>query len=421
MKIAYFLAYGGLRLFGHLIALLPTRLLHAFGRLAGRGAYYLHRSFRKKALSNLAIAYGDKKNEEERRQIAKRSFQNLMITCLEFFCLKKMKGKLIHAITIEGMEEADALLQKKQGVIFLTGHQANWEIPFLAATAYFPGVAIGRPIKNKWLYNWVLSIREMNGGKIVMPKNAIRQGMRALKEGKFLGIVGDQAVPDSPYAYPLFGTRAWTSSAPALLAYKMECPIVVCCNKRKGLGYQIKGSGPIWPNLANPMKEEVPRLMDKAMRFLETSIEEKPEEWMWVHDRWKQQGIDHLKREFRYGFVLITLPPDPAPYLPLIPLLRQIYPRSFLTFFVPENTPLSVEGCDVRTYSQEADLFVRDWRFQLVLDFYDSKKLRHHFRKLGAFKTLDWQAMQKIAPGLDRAETLKQALVKPECLKDVSI
>lgn len=421
MKIAYFFAYCGLRLFGFLIARLPNRTMHAFGRLAGWSAYYLHRSFRKKALSNLAIAYGDKKSERERRYIAKRSFQNLMITCLEFFCLKKMKGTLTKAITVEGMEEADVLLQKKQGLIFLTGHQANWEIPFLKATSRFPGVAIGRPIKNKWLYNWVLSIREMHGGKIVMPKNAIRQGMRALKEGKFLGIVGDQAVPDSPYAYPLFGTRAWTSSAPALLAYKMNCPIVVCCNRRKKQGYQLKGSHPIWPNLAAPMKEEVPRLMDEAMRFLETSIEEKPEEWMWVHDRWKQQGIDHVKREYRYGFILITLPPDPTAFLPLIPLVRQIYPRSFLTFFAPEHAVLPVEGCEIHHYTQETDLFMRDWRYQLVLDFYGSKKLRRHFKKLGAFKALDLPALQKIAPGLDLAETLKQALVKRECLRDVSI
>lgn len=421
MKLVYFLVYCCFRAFGWFISLLPYRIIHGFGKIAGSGAYHLHRSFRKKALANLAIAYGDKKNEEERKKIAKRSFQNLMITCLEFFRLKKSKGRFSEIVSIEGMDEADKLLQKKQGLIFLTGHQANWEIPFLAATSRFQGVAIGRPIKNKWLYNWVLSIREMNGGKIVMPKNAIRQGMRALKEGKFLGIVGDQAVPDSPYAYPLFGTRAWTSSAPALLAYKTGCPIVVCCNKRVGHRYHITGSLPIWPNLSNPIKEEVPRLMDEAMRFLEASIQRKPEEWMWVHDRWKQQGIDHVKREFRYGFILIILPPDPTPCLPLLPLLRKIYPRSFLTFFVPEHLELSIDGCEVRRYRSEQDLFVRDWRFQLVIDFYGSKKLCRHFRKLGAFKTLDVPKMQKMAPGLSFAETLKQALVKAECLKDVSL
>ncbi len=77
------------RAVGWFISLLPYRTLHGVGRVLGVMAYYLHRSFRKKTLTNLAIAYGKTKSEEERRKIAKRAFQNLMITCLEFFRLKK--------------------------------------------------------------------------------------------------------------------------------------------------------------------------------------------------------------------------------------------------------------------------------------------------------------------------------------------
>lgn len=420
MQIIHFLTYCCFRAFGFIISLLPYRVLHAVGRWSGLGAYYLHRSFRKKALSNLSIAYGQTKSDKEQKRIAKRSFQNLMITCLEFFRLKRSKGKLSEIVSIEGMEEVNDLLQKKQGVVFLTGHQANWEIPFLAATDQFPGTAIGRPIKNKWLYKWILSIREMNGGKIIMPKNALREGMRALKEGKFLGIVGDQAFPDSSYSYPLFGTRAWTTSAPALLAYKTACPIVVCCTKRLGHHYTVSGSHLIWPDLSKPLKEEVPRMMDAAIHCLETSIRERPEEWMWVHDRWKQQGIDHVKRPFRHGFILVILPVDPDLYLPLIPLFRKIYPRSFLTFLAPSQANLSVEGCAVLAYNSEEDLFVQDRRFQFVLDFYDSKRLRRHFKKLGAARALNLTKMQKMVPGQPLAETIKQALVKAECLKDVS-
>ncbi len=67
-----------------------------------------------------------------------------------------------------------------------------------------------------------------------MPKNAIRLGLKALKEGKFLGIVGDQAYPDSSYHFPLFGTRAWTATTPALLAYKSNSPLVVGTTLRVG-------------------------------------------------------------------------------------------------------------------------------------------------------------------------------------------
>jgi KDO2-lipid IV(A) lauroyltransferase len=398
--------------FGFFVSLLSYRSLHRLGNFAGLCAYYLHRSFRKKALANLAIAFGETKSEQERVEIAKKSFQNLMITCLEFFRFKKSCGKLSEIATLEENPAVEKLLENKQGVIFLTAHQANWEIPFLALTDRYSGIAIGRPIKNRRLYDLILSVREMNGGKIVTPKRAIHAGIKALSKGEFLGIVGDQAYPDSPYSYPLFGTRAWTASTPALLAYKTGSPLVVGTTQRLSGHYYIKGSSPIWPNLNLPIKDEIPRMMDEAMRHLEKSLSKNPEQWMWIHDRWKQQGIDHVKRKYRYGFVLITLPKNTLPFLEIIPLLRRIYPKSFLTFYVPKGCKIPLKECSVKEYEKEDDLFVRDWRFQLVIDFYNSKNLRTHFLKLGAFRALSLDDMPKKNT---LAETIAHKLVKPEC------
>lgn len=407
----HFITYSFLRFFGFLICLLPYRGIHAFGRLAGTAAYFLHRPFRKKALTNLAIAYGNTKSERERKKIALLSFQNLMITLLEFFCIKsKNLDKLTTLKDDQGILE---ILKKKQGIVFLTAHQANWEIPFVALTQKVEGVAIGRPIKNRWLYNWVLSVRESQKGKIIMPKNAIRLGLKALKEGKFLGIVGDQAYPDSSYHFPLFGTRAWTASTPALLAYKSNSPLVVGTTLRKGTHYEITSSPPIWPDLTKPVKEEVSRMMDLAMQQLQESIHKNPGQWMWVHDRWKQHTIDHVKRKYRYGFVLVTLPPDPSQILELLPTLRKIYHRAFITLMVPKGTKIADPQFSVIHYEKEDDLFQRDWRYQIVLDFYNSPKLRRHYKKLGAFKALHF-------PEID-AEILKRKLVKKECLTTVSI
>lgn len=411
-----FLIYCGFRIFGFFISLLSYKALHRVGNFVGLCAYYCHRPFRKKALANLSIAYGASKSDAEKKRIAKQSFQNLMITLLEFFRFKRSRGKLSEIASFTENEKIRSLLENKQGIVFLSAHQANWEIPFLALTDRYPGIAIGRPIKNTWLYKWVLSVREMNGGKIVMPKNAIRSGIRALLKGHFLGIVGDQAYPESPYSYPLFGTRAWTASTPALLAYKTGCPLVVGTTKRVLGHYTVTGHDPIWPNLEAQVKEEVPRMMDEAMRCLEKSIAETPEQWMWVHDRWKQQGIDHVKRKYRYGFILIILPLNPAPFLEILPLFRAIYPRSFLTFFVPKGCSLSLAECEVKEYETESDLFVSDWRYQLVLDFYGSAKLRRHFLKLGAFKALH---LKKMRQRETLSETIKYKLVKADCMDQI--
>jgi hypothetical protein len=102
--------------------------------------------------------------------------------------------------------------------------------------------------------------------------------------------------------------------------------------------------------------------------------------------------------------------------LEVLPLIRAIYPRSFLTFFVPAGTSFSIENCTVKEYVSEQDLFIRDWRFGLVLDFYDSRQLRRHFLKLGAFKALHLGNMKK---NCSLHDAIKFKLVKAECLTTV--
>ena len=340
-------------------------------------------------MSNLAIAFGTTMSEKERAKLARHSFQNLMITCLEFFRLKKKD--LPKVIKMIEPEKVTSLQQKGQGIVFLTGHQANWEIPFLCVNMLSPGgVAVGRPINNPRIYKWVLSVREMNGGKIVMPKQAIKAGLKALRSGNYIGIVGDQAFPESDYSYPLFGTRAWSTTAPALLAYKTKSPILVGMTRRKSGYYEVSGSPHLWPNYDLPMKESVKDLMDRALAYLEQSIKDAPDQWMWIHDRWKQQGIDHVKRIYRYGFILVIVPNKEDTTLQ--EHLKKIYPRSFLTFVTTQD-----------------DLTVRDWRYQLVLDFVDLPKVRRHFKKLGAVRAIHVTQ-----------ENLKQTLVKQECQHTVS-
>ncbi len=394
----HFLSYLAVRMICFPISLLPLPLLHQVGRWLGRAAYYCHFSFRKKTLTNLSIASKLALTEEEKKKIAKKSFESLAITCLEFCRLHK--ENIDHLIIRKGAHvEIETLLQKGTGIIFLTAHQANWEIPFLFMTQHYPGVAIGRPIKNKRLYNWVLSMREKYKGRIVMPKHAIKEGLAALKRGHFLGIVGDQAFPGSPYSFPLFGTRAWTASTPALLSYRTGAPLVVASTERIKGKYAITVHPPLWPDLEKPMKEEVSRLMDSAMGYLEKSIEERPDEWLWQHDRWKQQGIDHVKRKYRFGFICIVFPQDPTPFLPLLSTFREIYPRAFLSFFVPRGWEEKIggENIEVHAYSSYDDLFVRDYRYQLLFDFIGLWRLRCHYRRLGVFRTVTLKKIKQSA------------------------
>jgi KDO2-lipid IV(A) lauroyltransferase len=278
------------------VLFLSYRQIHALGKFLGTISYYLIPKFRKRALSNLALALS--LEEATLIKTAKESMQNLCINCLEYPKLSWEK-KISRVASCENPQQAAELIAQGQGVIFFCGHQSNWEILFLEGTSRMPGVAIGRPIKNRFLYHWILSIRQKYGGKIVPPQNAIREGLRALKKGCFLGIVGDQGMPDSGFRSLFFRKPAWSSPIPAILSYRTNSPLIVATTHRQQGKYLIHYSDPIWPRLDNSLESESERLMKTALSLLEESIKKSPGEWLWQHNRWKQQTLKRVKRRFR--------------------------------------------------------------------------------------------------------------------------
>jgi KDO2-lipid IV(A) lauroyltransferase len=349
-------------------------------------------NFRKRALSNLAMARSLRLSNDQIKDIAKKSFQNLMITCLEYE--KFAKEDDIHKIaTCRNFETANQLLKDGKGVIFFCGHQANWEILFLEGTSRMPGVAIGKPTKNKYLYNWVLSIRQKFGGTIITPKNAIKEGLRTLKQAKFLGIVGDQGMPDSGFCSPFLGRMSWTSPIPAMLSYRSSRPIIVATTLRQNGKYVITYSEPIWPDTTKSMEEEIPRLMKESLLILERSIIAHPDQWMWQHNRWKQQLPGKLPRSLRHDSLCVIFSktcPVIQNIQAVISSLRVIYPTESITFMMPYEykNQVDIKNEEVLYYNSEKGYLLDDLRFKLVIDLTNNPKVKKHYLKRSAFTVL---------------------------------
>jgi len=396
---------------------LPYRAIHRLGEVLGTCAYYLIPKFRKRSLSNLALASSLQLSEEQIRFYAKASLQNLVITCLEY--AKFASEKEIHRVaSCVNHEEADRLMQGGKPVIFFCGHQANWEILFLEGTSRMPGVAIGRPIKNTLLYNWVLKMRQKFGGKMLTPQNAIKEGLRGLKRGSFLGIVGDQGMPDSGYCSPFFGRSAWTSPIAAILSYRTGSAIIVATTTRKEGRYFIHYSDPIWPQSNVPMEQEVDRLMRVSLSYLERSIANNPGQWLWSHNRWKQQIPDKLKSCFRHEAILILLPQEKEQLdliLPHLAVLRTLYPLEFITLYVPAQFAegVALAGAEIVPYSHPSELLTRDLRFKLVFNFTACKRVKSHFKRLAAFTVVSLQDLKTLSGEYSSISLmLKKALLK---------
>ncbi len=401
------------------IRFMPYSWIRFLGRLLGRLAFLFMTDYRKRTLSNLALADDlSFTSQKELIETAKQSFENLAINVLEYPRFDA-EDNFSCVITCENPELADELYQKGQGIIFFCGHQSNWEALFLDGTRRMKGIAIGKSIKNKRLYRWILSIREKNGGRIIAPRNAVKEGLRALRQGIFIGIVGDQGMPDSGYSFPFLGRRAWTSTAPALLAYKTNSPIIVATTRRTKCGYRIRYSDPIWPNQKEGAEAEVVRMMDLSLTLLQNSIKEAPGEWLWQHNRWKQQTPQILYKPFRYDSICVILPDKKKAFEEILPHLKtfkEIYSSNFLFLLAPAayaHTPL-IESDEQIYYRTKEDLLLPDYRFKLVFNF-SSYPVAKHYLSLSAFDVIDIPKLRELAKAdcLCLSDLLKRALCRP--------
>lgn len=383
-------------------SLLSYRKLHSIGNFVGLLAFYLIPKYRKRSLSNLALAKDLHLTEKQIIKTTKKSFQNLAINILEYPKFAK-ETDFSKIITCTNPEKALEIYNKGTGIIFFCGHQANWETLFLDGNLRMKGVAIGKPTKNKYLYQWIISIREKTGGRVITPKNALREGLKSLKKGIFLGIVGDQGMPDSNYSYPFFGRKAWNSTAPALLAYKTNSPIMVATVKRKNDIYYIDYSEPIWPDLEKPLDQEITRLMDKSLFILQESIKENLDQWLWQHNRWKQQSPKDIRKRFRHDSLSIILPEKEDEFKRIynhLKTLKHIYQNAFLILHIPEKYAENfdiIQADEINTYKNIKDVLTKDYRPKIIFNFHGHKKIKKHFKKLSAFEVLTEKNIRKIA------------------------
>jgi KDO2-lipid IV(A) lauroyltransferase len=371
-----------------IIQKLPYSFLHCLGKILGLGIYYFFPKYRKRILSNLSLAKALQLDEEKLQKTALQSLQSLAIALLEFPKLYTEKN-LEKIASCENPTLAKDYIDQKKGVVFFCAHQANWELFFLEGNARMPGTAIGRPIKNSLLYSYILKVRTRFGGEIIHPKSALKEGLKALKAGKFLGIVGDQGMPESSFQSTFLGVNAFSTTAPALLAYKTNSPLFVATMKRKNGKYLIRYSDPILPNIDHPLKEEVERMTLKSLAILEQSIIESPSEWLWLHNRFKQETPETVFYRYRHDSILIIVQQMSDIQIDKI---RLLYPKAFLHFYslnpkdqqehvtiIDENTPLP-----------------KDYRFKFVINLTQFKKFGRHFDHLSALLTVDEKAIDQL-------------------------
>lgn len=255
------------------------------GEKIGRILYRIAKTRRRRTLDNLALAFPEKL-PDEREQIAKGVFESFARSSVDFLLADdRSPQEALANIDVTGLEHVQAAKAAGKGALLITGHIGNWER--LAAYMSYSGYTlhvVTRDADDHGFNEIVNKIRRGPGTTVIPRGDAARPILQRLKENEFVGILPDQ---NSHEAFiPFFGHPAGTVLGPGVIHARTNCPVICGYCVYIGDGrYRAVFTPPLEPLPGYETKGE--GLMRAVNAWLESVIREYPDQWLWMHDRWR--------------------------------------------------------------------------------------------------------------------------------------
>jgi KDO2-lipid IV(A) lauroyltransferase len=274
---------------GFVPAYLPPALGLALGRRIGDVLWCILPRRRRVALQNIERSLGRELAPAEVRRLGRRSFQhlgmNLVEACRYFLRPTEVMLSRVH---IEGVEHVRRAAADGRGILVLTAHYGNWEL--LAAAHGLTGLPLSfvvRPLDDPILDDLADRFRQRTGAERIVKHRAVREVMQALRRGRMVGILLDQnATRGEGVFVPFFGVPASTSKGLALLALRTGAPVVPIFLRREPDGRHCMD---VRPPLPAPADGDVQTYTAAFNDAIEAAIRRAPEQWLWMHARWRTQ------------------------------------------------------------------------------------------------------------------------------------
>jgi Kdo2-lipid IVA lauroyltransferase/acyltransferase len=267
-------------------------LVHRWGTRLGAIARRVIRRRDRRAMANLRLAFPDR-NESELRRILDECWRHFGRETLGYIRLQQLPieevNRTVRYVNLEALREAESL---NKGVIVISAHYGGWEAAGLTMMSLVPRVrTVARRLDNKYLERDLVASRARAGAEMVDRRNAARFLVRALAEKAVIVLLPDQAViPREGVLVRFMGRPAWTTPAPARLALHHGTPIVFAFCIPDGTGHRLEFEGPIRVDQLGEGERDPVALTQRINDVISRRIVDRPELWLWMHDRWKGTG-----------------------------------------------------------------------------------------------------------------------------------
>ena len=276
------------------VYVLPRPVALFLARRGGELAFRLVARQRRKILENLNRAFGDEKTEAEIQHIASRVMSHLAETMVDLIQLPKLSAQKLDEIVnlSEGLGILEDLRRKGRGVITLTAHLGNWEL--LAAGFAMKGLpmsVIARRLYYERYNHWIIAKRQSAGLKVLYQEESAKELLTCLRRNEIIGILPDQDIDRLPGIFvDFFGHPAYTTVAPVKLALKLRTPIAIGFLIREPQNrYRLVVGDILEVEADNTLEDAVREWTLKWTQCFEKFIRQYPEQWVWMHNRWRTQ------------------------------------------------------------------------------------------------------------------------------------
>ncbi|GIX07214.1 MAG: acyltransferase [Candidatus Poribacteria bacterium] len=274
--------YGVALVCAMLLPRLSTAWVLRLGRGIGRLLYQALPKRRRIAEENLRAAFPDWDDQRVRRTV-REHFAHLGMNLVEFFQLPAWDRRLAPRIRLEDASCVRALVEKRTPFLVFIPHLGNWEILApLWPTLHPAPMVLVQPMPDPRLDALVRRCRGVTGLEMVDRRGGLRRVVAALRQGRAIGLLADQDAGPGGVMIPFFGRLASCEPSPAALARRLEAPLLLNWTVR-----EASGEHRVFFELVPVDPTDDRETLKRIYRRLEAIIGEHPEQWLWIHRRWK--------------------------------------------------------------------------------------------------------------------------------------
>jgi len=293
LRLRDHLLYGSLVGFLAAAGRLPLGVTRPLGAQIGALVMGLNARDRRRSRDHLRIAFPSL-GEEDVRLLLRRNARHVGTLLAEVaWLLRATPEEVAGLCPVNGLAHLERPLAAGTGAVLITGHCGNWELlNARLGVAGIPMTIAVRGLHDPRLDQIITGLRSRFGTEVVpRGQDAGRRLLAALAANRVNGLLIDQDIKDVPGVFvPFFGRPAWTPSGAAMFALRQECPVVPAFDHRLDDGrHQVEVLPPLPEPPPGSPEERITALTAAATAAIEGQVRAYPEQWVWMHRRWRRQ------------------------------------------------------------------------------------------------------------------------------------